>query len=84
MFGSNQGKHSEQFKVQAVAMVEELGRPAVVVAEELGLNPSALWRWIAKARGTYGTRGGKTGVAGAGKDPATLALRLEQAFADGE
>jgi transposase-like protein len=67
-----------------VALVEELGRPAVVVAEELGLNLSTLWRWSAKARGTYGTRGGMAGVVGGWKDPATLAWRLEQAFADGE
>jgi transposase-like protein len=60
---SNQGKYSAQFKAHAVAMVEELGKSATVVAEELGLNRSTLWRWIAQARGTYGTLKGYRSVA---------------------
>jgi transposase-like protein len=58
-------------------MVEELGKPATVVAEELGLNRSTLWRWIAQARGTYGTRGRRTQAAGTARDPVVAALEAE-------
>ena len=77
MSESNKGKYSAQFKAQAVAMVEELGKPATVVAEELSLNLSTLWRWIAQSRGTHGTRGAGAKAAGIARDPAVVALEAE-------
>jgi transposase len=37
---------SRDFKVEAVRLVEEEDRPAKEVAEQLGIKPGVLYRWI--------------------------------------
>ena len=42
---SRRKRFTEEFKREAVRLVEETGRSASQVARELGITPSALCRW---------------------------------------
>jgi transposase len=42
-------KRTAEFKAQAVRLVEQTGRPATVVARELGIHPSVLQGWMRAA-----------------------------------
>lgn len=44
--GNNNNKYDEEFKVNAVKMVVEKGRPISAVAKDLGVSQPALRRWI--------------------------------------
>jgi transposase len=39
-------QHTAEFKAHAVRLVEQTGRPATVVARELGLHPAVLQGWV--------------------------------------
>lgn len=49
-------QHTAEFKAQAVRLVEQTGRPATVVARELGLHPEVLRSWMRAAADTPSTR----------------------------
>ena len=38
-------KHSREFKLEAVRLLEEEGRSVKVVAEQLEIHPAMLYRW---------------------------------------
>jgi transposase len=38
-------QHSEEFKLEAVKLYTQSGKSAGVVARELGVDPSSLYRW---------------------------------------
>jgi len=42
-------QHTAEFKAQAVRLVEQTGRPAAVVARELGVHPEVLRAWMRAA-----------------------------------
>lgn len=44
-------ERSAEFKAQAVRLVEQTGRPATVVARELGIHPAVLQAWVRAASG---------------------------------
>ena len=53
-------KYTEEFKTEAVRLVQEADKPIAQVARELGINPNLLSRWHleehhAKSRGTTRT-----------------------------
>jgi transposase len=50
-------KRSAEFKAQAVRLVEQTGRPATVVARELGIHPSVLQGWVRAAVAPSAVRG---------------------------
>jgi transposase len=41
----NRKSYSREFKIEAVRLVEENGRPVKKVSEQLGINPRLLYRW---------------------------------------
>lgn len=43
-------RFDQEFKVSAVRLVEESGRPIPQVARDLGVHEGTLWNWVAKAR----------------------------------
>ena len=43
-------RYTAEFKAQAVALVVEAGRSALVVARELGINVNTLHSWLKQAR----------------------------------
>ncbi|WP_244516988.1 transposase [Arthrobacter alpinus] len=46
MSKSSRPTYSDQFKADAVALVDSSGRPAALVAAELGISLTALKRWV--------------------------------------
>lgn len=76
-----------EFKADAIAMVNDLGKSRAEVARDLDINESTLGRWVAKANGTEGTGSGsarRTPDPDSG-DPTEMAkeiarLRQENAF----
>lgn len=38
-------KYTEEFKTEAVRLLQETGKPMAEVARELGINPNLLSRW---------------------------------------
>ncbi len=51
-------KFDEDFKIGAVRIVRETGRPIAQVARELGVNEGTLGNWCARDRRERGERGG--------------------------
>lgn len=49
----------EEFRVGAVRLVQESGRPIARVARELGINEGTLGNWVAKARSAQESSNGK-------------------------
>lgn len=43
-------KYEQQFKVDAIRIVQETGKPIAQVARDLGVNEGTLGNWVAKAR----------------------------------
>ena len=43
-------KYPEQFRNDAVALVESSGRPIAEVARSLSINEGTLWNWVRDAR----------------------------------
>jgi transposase len=41
--------YSAEFRTQAISLVREVGRPAAVVARELGINVNTLYNWLSAA-----------------------------------
>ena len=52
------GKFDEDFKIGAVRIVRETGKPIAQVARELGINEGTLGNWCAKARRARGEGSG--------------------------
>jgi transposase len=53
-------KYTEEFKTEAVLLVQESGKPVAVVARELGIADNLLYRWRDeehRAKGLGTTRG---------------------------
>lgn len=50
----NQGKYTEEFKQEAVRLMESGGKPVAELARELGINDNSLYRW----RKRYGNPAG--------------------------
>jgi transposase len=48
--GREQEKYDQQFKDDAVRIVEESGKPIAQVARDLGVHEGTLGNWVAKAR----------------------------------
>lgn len=46
-----QNTHTEEFRREAVKLLERSGKPVAELARELGINEKSLYRWRAK----YGT-----------------------------
>ena len=62
---------TEEFKREAVDLLESSGRPLMRVAKELGIQPSVLRNW----RGRLGSAGGRASVAeGAVSTAATMSV----------
>ncbi|MDR1393673.1 MAG: transposase [Bifidobacteriaceae bacterium] len=51
MSTNRHGPYSDPFRVEAAAMVFELGKSQVEVCQELGVSKSALSKWVAAAGG---------------------------------
>jgi transposase len=68
----NRKRYSAEFKDRAVELVR-LGKPAAVVAEELGIGSSILYHWLGK--GPHSNVVGLEGASRAGEDPPELELR---------
>ena len=53
--------HTEEFKAEAVTMVEQSGQSVAEIAEGLGINPRTLYHWIAshQPKGTSSSRVGE-------------------------
>lgn len=45
--GRHSKHHTEEFKAEAVEMVEGSGKSVPEIAEDLGINPRTLYQWIA-------------------------------------
>jgi transposase len=52
-------RYSDEFKRDAVALVESSGRTVNAVARELGVNNESLRQWVHKARQAAGVGGGE-------------------------
>lgn len=46
--GKNMNNYTKEFKQEAVKLVVERGRPAIGVAQELGVKASTLYVWVEK------------------------------------
>src|SRR5215510_8183925 len=46
--------YTKEFKTEAVALAEKREKPVRLIASDLGLNESLLWRWITESRGATG------------------------------
>jgi transposase len=64
MMTTTRREFTEEFKREAVGLLESSGRPLMQVAKELGIQPSMLRNW----RGRLGTAGGRASV---GERPVT-------------
>ena len=64
---------TEEFKREAVGLLESSGRPLMRVAEELGIQPSMLRSW----RGRLGTAAGQ--VAASDRPATAFGVSVEQA-----
>lgn len=53
--GEMRRQHTGEFKVEAVRLVEESGRPRAQIARELGVHESLLKRWKAQLENRSGT-----------------------------
>jgi transposase len=53
-------QYTAEFKAEAVRLVEQTGRPATVIARELGVHPEVLGRWRRAAAAAPAPRGAAT------------------------
>jgi transposase len=74
------GKHTLQFKQEAVAMAQQPGTSVLSVARSLGIGPRTLQYWIDHPPGAS-RRAVQTLSTVDGDDPAALKLRLKEAEA---
>jgi transposase len=66
----NQRTYTEEFKREAVRLMETSGKPVAQIARDLGVNDSVLHRW----RGQYGHQGQ---AANGGSTPSVSELEVE-------
>ena len=45
-------KYTKQFREEAVRLAESSARPLSEVAHQLGMDPSTLWNWVHRDRGS--------------------------------
>ena len=69
-------RFDEDFKIGAVRIVRETGRPIAQVARELGINEGTLGNWLAKDRAT---RDGGSGALTEDERAELVRLRRENA-----
>jgi transposase len=74
MTSKTRREFTEEFKREAVLLLESSGRPLMQVAKEFGIQPSMLRNWRARGHGPAGLAAGQ---GGAGK--VTLPASPEQA-----
>ena len=72
-------RYSEQFKVEAVAMVTELGKSQAEVCRDLGLNSGTMSRWVNSAARTAAYSRGVS-VSQTSLESENRRLRLENEF----
>ena len=46
-------RYTDEFKSEAVRLVEDTGRPVAQVARELGISDNVLYRWVSEARDAH-------------------------------
>jgi transposase len=74
--GETRRKFDEDFKVGAVRIVRETGKPIARVARDLGVNEGTLGRWCVQDRRR---RGGGDGELGESERQELIRLRKENA-----
>jgi len=66
-------KYTEEFKREAVQLMETSGKPIAELARDLGINDNNLYRW----RGLYGSQS-QTDTHGSGAEMAAELKRLQR------
>lgn len=49
-------RHTKEFKLEAVRLLEQSGRPGAELARELGIRRTQLYKWAAQLKGKGRTR----------------------------
>ena len=62
MTSSTRREFTEEFKREAVLLLESSGRPLMQVAKEFGIQPSMLRNWRARGHGPAGSAAGQAGT----------------------
>ena len=62
MTSKTRREFTEEFKREAVLLLESSGRPLMQVAKEFGMQPSMLRNWRARGRAPAGSAAGHTGA----------------------
>lgn len=79
--GEKRKQYTREFKLEAVRLVEETGRPKLQIARELGIHESLLKRWKAQLEGRPRTEAfpGNGKLSAAEEEVRRLRRELEQA-----
>ena len=67
-------RYTDEFKVEAVRLTRESGRPVAQVARELGISDTVLYRWMKEQRHVE-SRGSTRQAGRAGQDELTRLKR---------
>jgi transposase len=62
MTSKTRREFTEEFKREAVLLLESSGRPLMQVAKEFGIQPSMLRNWRARGHGPAGSAAGQAGT----------------------
>lgn len=62
MTSKTRREFTEEFKREAVLLLESSGRPLMQVAKEFGIQPSMLRNWRARGHGPAGLAAGQVGI----------------------
>jgi transposase len=69
-------QYSEEYKSEAVRLVNDSGKPVTQIARELGVNANVLYRWVREERDA---KAGKTRVGVKAEQEELVRLRRELA-----